>query len=914
MIATQLDTIKEIFHAARVLEPAARKAYLDRICESDLQLREEINALLKSHERADDFIVDPPSQLAKEAIVSSEIPSDVGRIIGNYELIEQIGSGGMGAVYLAERADKQFEMRVAIKLIKRGMDTDAVLQRFRHERQILASLDHPNIARLLDGGTTDDGLPYFVMEYIEGQPIDKYADKHRLSLPERLAQFRQVCGAVAYAHQRLVIHRDLKPSNILVTANGVPKLLDFGIAKIVRADDGVDTLATIMGAELMTPQYASPEQLQGEHVTTLSDVYSLGAVLYQLLCGRPPYQLKGRSPHDIARTIVTAELEKPSTAVASRDGNSKFEIRNSKLLKGDLDNIVLMAMRKEADRRYRSVEQFSEDIRRHLSGLPVIARPDTLSYRGVKFVRRNKVIVVAAALLVLTLVGGVVTTTWQACKAKAQEQKARKEQVLAERRFNDVRKLAHSVLFDYHDAIKDLPGSTPVRARLVHDALEYLDRLATEAQGDLSLQRELASAYERVGDVQGRPLLSNLGDTKGAIESYRKAQRLREAVLAASPHNFEARCDLAESDRKLGTLIWQTGDAAGGLEYNRQALALFQSLTGEAPANVDVRLKLENAYDYTGLILDWRGDMAAAAENYRKALEVLESLPPSERNTVKVRRACSVVYEHVGHPLLVMGKLEEALEYQRKALAFREALSAEFPLNADYRELAGTSHINVAGILAKMRRHREAMESYRKDLDIIEPLAAADPHNERYRSHRAEALTGIGDELGTVGEFSDALVRYRKSVALRAEDVKADPSNPWKRADLIDSEAKMAKMLAKTDDFAAALRICAETLSLIDTSPVAPTNGLSRSEVATACANLGEAYATIASNSKRPSHDRSEHSRIAYKMYQRSFDILQDMRNRGILTSEDKCKLELVSREISKWNSERHDFADAKSK
>ena len=411
MSAASLERLKEIFHSAREFPPGKRDAFLTGACGSDEQLRREIDALLESDRAADDFIADPPAGLVADAFGDiSSTPSDAGRMIGHYKLLECIGSGGMGAVYLAERADQQFQMQVAIKLIKRGMDTDSVLRRFQHERQILASLEHPNIARLLDGGTTDDGVPYFVMEYIEGHRIDRYAEEHQLPISERLELFRQVCGAVSYAHQRLVVHRDLKPSNILVTPSGVPKLLDFGIAKIIQPNDSAEALPTITLVPIMTPEYASPEQIEGAPATTLSDVYSLGAVLYELLAGRPPYRLENRSPQEIEKAISTAQIEKPS-AVAIRP-------EDARRLRGDLDNIVRMAMRKETARRYRSVEQFSEDIRRHLTGRPVGAQPDTLSYRSGKFLRRNRLAVSAAALLFLTLVGGIIATTWQARLAR----------------------------------------------------------------------------------------------------------------------------------------------------------------------------------------------------------------------------------------------------------------------------------------------------------------------------------------------------------------------------------------------------------------------------------------------------------------------------------------------------------------
>ena len=366
-----------------------------------------------------------------------------GQVIGPYKLIRKIGQGGMGAVYLASRDDDEYKKRVAIKLVKRGMDSEEVLNRFRHERQILASLDHPNIARLLDGGTTEDGLPYFVMEYIEGTPVDTYCDERRLSINERLNLFRKVCSAISYAHQNLVVHRDIKPGNILVTSNGEPKLLDFGIAKLLNPELYAQTiLTTALSTRLMTPDYASPEQVRGRKITTATDIYSLGVVLYELLTGHRPYRIKSYTQEEIERIICRETIEKPSTAinrvVTGKDGAQQTAItpeivsetregqpeKLRKRLAGDLDNIVLMAMRKEPERRYVSAEQFSEDIRRHLEGLPVIARKDTFAYRASKFIRRNKIGVAAAAAFLILAVTATALIINQSIRASRERDKA----------------------------------------------------------------------------------------------------------------------------------------------------------------------------------------------------------------------------------------------------------------------------------------------------------------------------------------------------------------------------------------------------------------------------------------------------------------------------------------------------------
>src|SRR5205823_4821416 len=332
-----------------------RTAFVQKSSHGDDELCREVESLLESHASAGVFIDERSRFFSEERFQNGDEAVPQGELIGAYRIVREIGRGGMGAVYLAERADRQYEKQVAIKLIKRGMDTDSVLRHFRDERQILAGFDHPNIARLFDAGTTPDGLPYFVMEYIEGLPLDQYCDKQRLSITDRLKLFREVCSAVSYAHRHLVIHRDIKRSNILVTPEGAPKLLDFGIAKVLQAGAAPEALVTSTGLRLMTPEYASPEQVRGQPVTTASDVYSLGVVLYELLAGRSPYHFAVHSPRDLERAITEREPTRPSTAVSSRLlGPRSFD---SRLLRGDLDNIVLMALRKEPERRYQSVDR-----------------------------------------------------------------------------------------------------------------------------------------------------------------------------------------------------------------------------------------------------------------------------------------------------------------------------------------------------------------------------------------------------------------------------------------------------------------------------------------------------------------------------------------------------------------------------
>ncbi|HUJ03417.1 MAG TPA: serine/threonine-protein kinase, partial [Rhizomicrobium sp.] len=501
--AAQSARLAQLFQEALDLPADRRSAYLERECGTDAELRREVSALLAADDSAASNDAWQHNALENEKRIAAATPdAALGETIGSYRIVGVIGSGGMGKVYRAVRADAQFEKSVAIKRIRRDLDADQIMARFRGERQILAGLDHPNIARLLDGGADDDGLPYIVMEYIEGAPPPAYLRQNALTLPQCLTLFRKVCAAVHYAHQRMVIHRDLKPGNILVTAEGEPKLLDFGLARLIAAESDFALPRTESGLHAMTVRYASPEQVRGQTVTTASDIYSLGVILYEMLTGHSPYRNPERSSLDLMRAVSEEDPVRPS------------EWRRE--LRGDLDNILGKALAKDPAMRYSSADQFSEDIARFLDGRPVAARRAAFSYVAAKFVRRNKIVVAAAAIVVLTLVSALVVVA----RARAR----------AERRFNEVRRLAHSVVFDYHDAIENLPGATPVRERLVADALIYLNSLADEAD-DPGLQREIVDAYVRIGNVQGNSYYANLGNVKGAMDSSRKAVTMAERLL-----------------------------------------------------------------------------------------------------------------------------------------------------------------------------------------------------------------------------------------------------------------------------------------------------------------------------------------------------------------------------------------------
>jgi non-specific serine/threonine protein kinase/serine/threonine-protein kinase len=796
--------IKDKLDAVLKLAPEQRPAYLDQVSTADPELRRELESLIASHEQAGtDFLNVPPPQAAADPIAPNNLNPDhrepmIGRRLGTYEIVEQIGAGGMGEVYRAIRADDQYRKQVAIKLLRAGQNSDFVIRRFKNERQILAGLDHPNIARLLDGGTTEEGVPYFVMELIEGQPITEYCDSRNLPIVERLKRFTSVCSAVQYAHQRLIVHRDIKPSNILVTHEGMPKLLDFGIAKIVDTDSGTGP-ATLTIFRALTPGYASPEQVKGEPITTVSDVYALGVVLYELLTGQHPYSAPGSTPHQIARAVCEVDPEKPSTVVRRTEGSpspgGRTTVRSgttvplgessadrlSKRLRGDLDNIVLMALRKEPERRYASVDKFAEDLRRHLANLPVFARKDTAGYRISKFVARHKAGVAATAAAIIILIVGIVATLREAQIAREQASIARSQRARAEARFNDVRKLANSLMFEVHDSIKDLPGSTPARKLLVSRALEYLDSLSQEAKGDRSLQQELAAAYEKIGDVQGMPRQANLGDTVGAEESYRKALAIRESLAAADSKDQEVRRQLTPNYSKLSDLLWNKGDFKGAMEYSRKEITVAEALYREDPTNPANRSLLaayRMDYGYKQAVVG--NDRAGGLETLHQGSAMLEKMVSEDPQNVQVRRLLGLSYFRAADVLKDdPNNYPQALALYKKAIVTTQALIVADPNNTDFRRMVAYDQFAMGQLLANMKDASAALAQDREALSSFQKLAAYDPANAQFQEDIAAVRSEIGEVLVNTGKPGDAIESLHLSI--NAAQSMSNATNPQSR-------------------------------------------------------------------------------------------------------------------------------------
>ena len=640
MDAERWTRVEQLCQAALERDEHEQAAFLASACGTDQELRREVESLLAHRHKADTFMEAGAMDAAAQALAADGLrnPMDasrwIGRLIPPYRCVAKIASGGMGDVFRAVRADGTFDKQVAIKLIQGARSTDFFLSRFQNERQILATLDHPNIARLLDGGSTEEGLPYLVMEYIQGLPIDEFCTQKNLDTRERLELFRTVCSAVQFAHQNLVVHRDLKPSNILVTSEGVPKLLDFGIAKILNPADREDSAQQTMTLmRMLTPDYASPEQVRNEPISTVSDVYSLGVILYVLLTGQSPYRVPIGSTEEMLKAICDVDPEKPSTAStrasprdvtrtvpassSSESSRSETEKRRKlqKILEGDLDIIVLKALRKEPRRRYASIDQFSEDSRRYLAGLPILAHKDTPGYRARKFIGRHKWGVAAVALLIVSLSVGLITTLWQARIARA-------ERVRAERRFNDVRTLAGSLIFEVHDAIVPLQGSISARKLILERAQQYLDSLAAEAHNDPDLLRELAQAYGRLGSVLGDARDANLGNSAKAIENDKKSVDLLKAAAALRPRDPQVQRDLAEAYLNFGVVVHNPNEMNTALS---KAKGILEPLAAN-PQDLQAQAGLAKFQELeAGMLLNDK-DSNLALEAYQKSLVLYDRL------------------------------------------------------------------------------------------------------------------------------------------------------------------------------------------------------------------------------------------------------------------------------------------------
>jgi serine/threonine-protein kinase len=746
--------IDELFARALDVDPADRPGFLGAACQGDAELLRAVSALLDQHRAAAHIIGDSalefdPDLLSEleAADAADHLLHDAQLRVGPYRIVREIGRGGMGAVYLAERADGEFEKEVALKLVKRGMDTDEILARFRHERRILASLEHPSIARLYDGGVSDDGRPYIVMELVEGEPITSYCDRHRLSVDDRIALFQMVCGAVQYAHQKLVVHRDIKPSNILVGEDGIPKLLDFGIAKLL-ADEDLSSPRTRPGMRMLTPEFAAPEQLRGDPPSAASDVYALGAVLFELLAGRRALGsiAPGAREAEVGPGMVSVAATHPATERWGRGGitaaggdpspsqiawnRSTTPERLRRSLAGDIDTLVLHALAPDPERRYGSTQQLLDDLERYRTGMPIHARPPTARYLAMKFVRRHRSALAASLVVLLTLVGGLAGILVQSRRAATERDAARQAQ--------DASEQIASFLIDLFDSADPL-GIRPERTDTML-VRELVDRGAARVESELVAQPALRA---EMLTVLGR-VYSNLG-------AYASAESMLEAAVAASEASAPGRSNPIQ-------LALLAGAAKSQGHYARADSLLSEVIAIYAAGGSAADTLYVESLSERGLLLTNLGRYDEAQVFHDRALEQLRlrpDLPPYLH--ARARGNLAILHYEIG-------------DYPEAERGFRETLELEQSyLAPDHPRLAASLN-NVASSLHYQGRYEDAEPLYLKALEIGRP--------------------GLGDEHAEVGNYFQNLAtlyddqeRYAEAedlyrLSIRAHEATLGRDNP----------------------------------------------------------------------------------------------------------------------------------------
>ena len=745
--------VEEIFHQALALSTMERDSFLVKACAGDDELRAEVVSLLESDgASAGQFV---GSQIRNAVIELNQAAE--GRRVGSYRLVRELGKGGMGTVYLAVRADDQYDSEVAIKLVQPGLDTEFILRRFRRERQILAWLQHSNIARLLDSGATEDGSSYLVMEYVDGEWITNYAAQNRLSVEQRLRLFLPVCDAVEFAHRHFVIHRDLKPGNILVDRYGVPKLLDFGISKLLFSNQGE---AETGSAALMTPAYASPEQISGDPVTIVSDVYSLGTVLYELLTGSRAHRIDSCAPLALEQAIC---VEKPPLPSVAAQPNGAFARR----LAGDLDSIIQRALHKEPVRRYPSVRELADDIRRHLEDRPVTARPDSFGYRAAKFVKRNRVAVTLAVLLGGSLVAGAAVSWHQARLAGA--------------RFQQVRRLAGTFLFDVEAAVRPLPGSRHVRQLIARTGWEYLDSLAQNVGGDLTLKREIAAAYERIGDVEGGPRYPNFGDFESALGHYRRAEVLLREILQESPTDRQALRQHLSVLFNIGELQRQNNDNQASMATYQDGLRRSEAALAASPDDLDLIEDAEAFQQQISILLRSAGDLSGAMNHASEALRKATRIASARPNDRSARLNLATAYSQLAGVHAALGHTSQAVEYYGRAVSGCEAFSRQFPNDTDALRQLMLAYGNLGDklgnpIFDNVGDTAAALNAYSKMVAVARRLHDADPADGRAMTEYGVALLRFG-AITPARQATEKWTRLNQSFEFLTRAASQNPAN-----------------------------------------------------------------------------------------------------------------------------------------
>lgn len=783
--------IEQLFDLVADLPPADQEARLAKACSGDEGLYAEVRRLVE-HDRSRGASIQRALE-GLSGLVIPEEPSPEGRRIGPYRLVRELGRGGMGVVFEAIRDDLTFEKRVAIKVASGGAWSPELVRRFQAERQILARLEHPHIARLLDGGTTDEGVPYFAMEYVEGEPLPAYADARQLSVADRLRLFLQVCDAVEYAHQNLVVHCDLKPGNILVAANSA-RLLDFGIARLVEPMDGARTTS---GFAPLTPDYCSPEQLRGGPVTTRTDVYALGLVLYELLTGERGQRADTTSPAALEQSVCDTPIVTPSVRVRPRDRSL------SRHLSGDLDTVVLTATQKDPGRRYASAGALAEDLRRHLAHLPIHARQDSTWYRGARFARRHWLPLGAAVLVTLTLAAGVIAATYQARRA--------------ERRFQQVRSIANALMVDVHDAIRDLPSSTEAQEVVVRTALQYLDGLAPEARGDTALQLEVIRGYLKVAELSYAMARPSLGRPEDARASYDKAAALLASLDGRGGADVAVTAVQVAYEMQLGEYLFDTGRVPESLAAYESALAAAEAGVARHPDSFEMLDALGETLNNLVASFSAHPRVRPLARRY---VEVAEQLASRDTPDADTAARLGVAYSQAANQAALDGDEDRARDLYRKNIEQQTRAVSLEPENATARrnlmiawsnvgdlELGpiGTGSYTGSGgpqVDIGPARRAAAREAFARAVEQAEWLYARDPSSDTVRYDYAVCLLRQAPSWppGDMRPIAD----LERSLGILQELEQRNPARTW--AFLVELHGSLAERLRQAGHMDRAIR------------------------------------------------------------------------------------------------------------
>ena len=781
-----LERVESLFHGSLLLpEGPERGAWIEAQCQGDHGLLLEVRSLLKAHRD-----MEAANQVAP--VPAPAIPS---ASFGPYRAVELLGRGGMSSVYLARRADGQFEQTVALKIMAGYLTGPEFLRRFEIERQLLATLNHNNITRLLDGGVSSAGDPFLITEYVDGQPIDRWCDHRKLDVRARLKIFLQVCDAVDYAHRNLIVHRDLKPANILVNSEGQVKLLDFGTASLLAIAGAAGDDVTMTRTRMLTPRYASPEQLRGERVNIATDVFSLGIVLYELLCGAWPFGDPASVLSELNRATGAVQAAAPGTVITEESAELRSAPREQlcRVFKGDVSAIVLKALEQDAGRRYESVRQFADDITGFLEGRPVQARPQTAFYRAGKFIRRRWLPVAAAAVFVLGLSAATFVALRQARIAQA--------------RYSDLRSLTTTLLFELKDAINDVPGSTPAQKILVTRVVGSLDTLARQSAHDAKLQLDLAEGYRQLGELQGSPYGQNLGDSKGALANLAKARSLAGQQLAADPKGLPPLHAAALIERTTGEVyfgIAQSKDAISHLEaaanFAEQMVAASSPSTAAIPELLEAAIihqVLGDVYGQPGTAS--LGDPARASAQYRRSAELDEMMVRQDPKMLRARRGIAINRMKLGD-LIHFGDPEAALEDYQQGLAAFDLLPPDELKRPATLRLREQVLRKVGETLRDLQQWSDAEPYLSRCQVFFEKSLAADPDDKRAKYDLVVILESVMRLYDLQAKTERARRVTERMVALMDDLIRDEPTNESWRLSRGYYRYKLGTQLAKLGD------------------------------------------------------------------------------------------------------------------